>query len=226
MKKEQNIQMVNSHRSKAEVLTQIRQTRLLPVVRVDSREHALCAAEGVIRAGIPLVEITLTIPGAIETIKELAERYGSKLIIGAGTVLDPPLCHAAIQNGAEFIVSPSLELPVLAVAKEHETVCISGALTPSEAIAAWRAGADLVKIFPCGLVGGAKYIRALKGPFPQIDFIATSGVDIHNAAEFIAAGTIAVGVGEKIFDPIALREGDVDRICSNAIRFVTALQPS
>ena len=217
--------MVNSHRSKAEVLAQIRQTGLLPVVRVASREHALCAAEGVVRAGVPLIEITLTIPGAIETIKELTERYGSKLIVGAGTVLDAALCHAAIQNGAEFIVSPSFELPVLAAAKEHETVCISGALTPTEAIAAWRAGADLVKIFPCGPMGGAKYIRALKGPFPQIDFVATSGVDIHNAAEFIAAGTIAVGVGEKIFDPIAIQEGDVDRICSNAIQFVTALQP-
>ncbi|MBN9615778.1 MAG: bifunctional 4-hydroxy-2-oxoglutarate aldolase/2-dehydro-3-deoxy-phosphogluconate aldolase [Acidobacteriales bacterium] len=218
--------MVNSHRSKADILGQIRQTGLLPVVRVTSREHALCAAEGVVRAGIPLIEITLTIPGAIETIKELTERYGSKLIVGAGTVLDAGLCHAAIQNGAEFIVSPSLELPVLAAAKEHEVVCISGALTPTEAMAAWRAGADLVKIFPCGSVGGAKYIRALKGPFPQIDFVATSGVDIHNAAEFIASGTIAVGVGEKIFDPIALQEGDADRVCSNAVRFVTALQPA
>ena len=215
--------MVNPHRSKAEALALIRQSSLLPVVRVASRDHALCAAEGVVRAEIPLIEITLTIPGALGIIKELSEHYGSKLMIGAGTVLDVATCHAAILNGAEFIVSPSLDLQVIAAANEHGTVCIPGALTPTEVMAAWRAGADLVKIFPCGLMGGAKYIRALKGPFPQVEFVATSGVDIDNAADFIAAGTTAVGVGEKIFDATALQKGDADLICANALLFVSAL---
>ena len=216
--------MITPSRSKAEVLALIRQASLLPVVRVSSREHALCAAQGIVRAGVPLIEITLTIPNALEIIKELSERYGHDLMVGAGTILNASDCEMAIQNGAEFIVSPSLELEVLAIAKEHNVTCISGALTPTEIMQAWRAGADLIKIFPCGLVGGAKYIRALKGPFPQIEFVATSGVDISNAADFIAAGTIAVGIGEKIFDSAALQRGDADLICSNALRFINAIR--
>ena len=161
--------------TKDDVLAAIRKHRLVPVVRVASREQALCAAEGIVSAKFPLIEITMTVPGAIGIIEELSTCYADKLIVGAGTVLDAATCESALRTGAGFIVSPSFDAAVIRTANNHDTVCIAGALTPTEIVAARLAGADMVKVFPCGLVGGPRYIRALKGPLPDIQLIPSSG---------------------------------------------------
>lgn len=207
-------------RTKDDVLTAIREHRLVPVVRVISREQALCAAEGIVKANFPLIEITMTVPGAMGIIKELSANYPDKLIVGAGTVLDAETCDAALRAGAGFIVSPSFDEPVIRTSNGHGTACIAGALTPTEIVAAWRASADMVKVFPCGLVGGQRYIRALKGPLPDIQLIPSSGVNLETAAEFLEAGSTAVAVGEPIFQKRALEAGDSDAIGKNIARFM------
>jgi 2-dehydro-3-deoxyphosphogluconate aldolase / (4S)-4-hydroxy-2-oxoglutarate aldolase len=202
----------------------IRQIAVIPVVRVNSREQAICAVEGSIRGGINVVEITLTVPGALQIIETLAAKYGQTLLIGAGTVLDAETCRLAVLAGAEFIVSPVCDVRVLEVARRYGKLCIPGALTPTETLVAWQAGADLVKIFPCGSVGGPAYMRALKGPFPQVDFVVTGSVNLENVEQFLAAGVTAVGVGEIIFESKAIQAGDVDAIAKNARRFTEAIK--
>lgn len=197
---------------------------MIPVVRVSSREQAICAVEGIIQAGIPVVEITLTVPGAIKIIEDLATKYGTKLLIGAGTVLDAETCRTAILAGAEFIVSPVFHAGVVESARRYGKICMPGALTPTEALVAWEAGADLVKIFPCGSVGGPAYIRALKGPFPQIEFVVTGSVNRDNVGQFLAAGVTAVGVGEIILERAAIQAGDVAAITANGRRFLDAIR--
>jgi 2-dehydro-3-deoxyphosphogluconate aldolase / (4S)-4-hydroxy-2-oxoglutarate aldolase len=197
---------------------------VIPVVRVSSREQAICAVEGIIEAGIPVVEITLTVPGAIKIIEDLATKYGTKLLIGAGTVLDAETCRTAILAGAEFIVSPVFHAGVVESARRYGKICMPGALTPTEALVAWEAGADLVKIFPCGSVGGPAYIRALKGPFPQIEFVVTGSVNRENVGQFLAAGVTAVGVGEIILERAAIQAGDVAAITANGRRFLDAIR--
>ena len=206
--------------TKDDVLAAIRKHRLVPVVRVASREQALCAAEGIVSAKFPLIEITMTVPGAIGIIEELSTCYADKLIVGAGTVLDAATCESALRAGAGFIVSPSFDAAVIRTANNHDTVCIAGALTPTEIVAARQAGADMVKVFPCGLVGGPRYIRALKGPLPDIQLIPSSGVNLETAAEFLEAGSTAVAVGEPIFQKRALEAGDSEAIAKNTARFI------
>jgi 2-dehydro-3-deoxyphosphogluconate aldolase / (4S)-4-hydroxy-2-oxoglutarate aldolase len=197
---------------------------VIPVVRVSTREQAICAVEGIIEAGIPMVEITLTVPGAIQIIEDLAIKYGPKLLIGAGTVLDAETCRTAILAGAEFIVSPVFDVRVVESARRYGKTCMPGALTPTEALVAWEAGADLVKIFPCGSVGGPAYIRALRGPFPQIEFVVTGSVNRDNVGQFLAAGVTAVGVGEIILERAAIEAGDVAAITANGRRFLDAIR--
>lgn len=199
----------------------IRRTRVIPILRVPSAEEAFCAIEGVQAAGLNVIEVTLTIPGALGIIETLSKR-DSGMFIGAGTVLDPETCRSAIQAGAQFIVSPALNPAVIDEAHRNGRICMPGALTPTEVFSAWQAGADIVKIFPCGLVGGPRYIRALKGPFPEIEMAPTAGVELGNVAEFIAAGAIAVGVGEKIFSRKALEARDVRTISASAREFIGA----
>jgi 2-dehydro-3-deoxyphosphogluconate aldolase / (4S)-4-hydroxy-2-oxoglutarate aldolase len=197
---------------------------VIPVVRVSTREQAACAAEGIVEAGINVVEITLTVPGAVQIIEDLARKYGEKLLVGAGTVLDAETCRLAILAGADFIVSPAFDARVLEVTRTYGKICMPGALTPTEALAAWRAGADLVKIFPCNSVGGPSYIKSLKGPFPQIEVVVTGGVNLENVGQFLAAGVAAVGVGEIIFAQEAIKTGNVAVITANARRFVEAIK--
>ncbi len=206
--------------TKDDVLSAIRKYRLVPVVRVASREQALCAAEGIVRATFPLIEITMTVPGAIDIIAEMSARYADQLIVGAGTVLEAATCESALRAGAGFIVSPSFDAAVIRIANDHNTVCIAGALTATEIVAARRAGADMVKVFPCGLVGGPRYIRALKGPLPDIQLIPSSGVNLETAAEFLEAGSTAVAIGEPIFQKRALEAGDSEAISKNTVRFI------
>jgi 2-dehydro-3-deoxyphosphogluconate aldolase / (4S)-4-hydroxy-2-oxoglutarate aldolase len=198
---------------------------VIPVIRVSSYEHVMCAVKGIVRGGINIVEITLTVPNAISIIKELVKDYGTKLLVGAGTVLDLEGCRQALQAGAEFIVSPAFDADVVGLTRQHSKLAMPGALTPTEILTAWNAGADLVKVFPCDSVGGPSYIRALKGPFPNIEFVVTGGVTVDNAAQFLAAGAAAVGVGQSVMSRKALECNDVATISENARRFREAIAP-
>lgn len=193
------------------------------MIRVQCAEHALCAIEGIHAGGLPIVEITLTIPGAIELTRKVHARFGGELLVGAGTVLDEQSCQAAVDAGAEFIVSPIFDPGVMAVAREAGKAVIPGALTPTEIFHAWRSGADAVKVFPCGALGGASYIRALKGPFPELPLIVTGGVRPENTADFLKAGAIAVGAGETILPAAALQAGDRATIATNTQTYVNAV---
>ena len=210
--------------SKEKSIALIREVGLVPIVRAPSPEDAFRAAEAIIEGGIGIAEITMTVPNAIRVMEQVAERYGDKVLLGAGTILDPESCRAALLAGAEFIVTPSLNRAVIEVARRYSKPCLPGALTPTEVVTAWEAGADLVKIFPCGPVGGPKYIKALKGPFLQIDFVPTGGVNLETTPEFIKAGAAAVAVGGELVDLKALREGKLDVITANARRFLEAVR--
>ena len=205
-------------------LALIREVGLVPIVRAPSPEDAFRAAEAIISGGIGVAEITMTVPNAIRVMERVAERYGYKVLLGAGTILDPESCRAALLAGAEFIVTPSLDVRVIEMARRYSKPCFPGALTPTEVLTAWQAGADMVKIFPAGPVGGPKYIKALKGPFPQIDFIPTGGVNLETTPEFIKAGAAAVAVGGEMVDLKALREGKLEVITSNARQFLDAVR--
>jgi 2-dehydro-3-deoxyphosphogluconate aldolase / (4S)-4-hydroxy-2-oxoglutarate aldolase len=203
----------------------IRDVGVIPVIRVSSYEHVMCAVQGIVGGGIPVVEITLTVPNAISIIKELVQAYGPKLLVGAGTVLDSESCREALDAGAEFVVSPAFDPNVVALTRERSKIAMPGALTPTEILTAWNAGADLVKVFPCDSVGGPSYIRALKGPFPNIEFVVTGGVTIDNASQFLAAGAAAVGVGQSVMPRKALECNDVPTIQENARKFREAIAP-
>jgi len=210
--------------TKENTLSLIREIGLVPIVRAPSAEDAFKAAEAIIEGGIGIAEITMTVPHAIRVMERVAERYGDKALLGAGTILDPETCRAALLAGAQFIVTPSLDVRVIEVAKRYSKAIVPGALTPTEVVTAWQAGADLVKIFPCGPVGGPKYIRALKGPFPHIDFVPTGGVNLETTPEFIKAGATAVAVGGELVDSNALKEGRLDVIAANARKYLDAVR--
>ena len=167
-----------------------------------------------------LIEITMTVPGAVKVMEELSARYGEEILLGAGTVLDPETTRAAILSGARFIVSPTLNLKVIRMAKRYGVVVCPGALTPTEVLSAWEAGADMVKVFPCDNVGGAKYIRALKVPLPQIKMIPTGGVTLDTAADFIRAGADCLAVGSALIDKKAMKEGNFELIAEKARQFL------
>lgn len=202
----------------------IREVGLIPIVRAPSPEDAMRAAEAIIAGGIGIAEITMTVPRALKVMEAVTERYGDKVLLGAGTILDAETCRAALLAGAEFIVTPSLDVRVIEMARRYAKPIFPGALTPTEVVTAWQAGADMVKIFPCGPVGGPKYIRALKGPFPQIDFVPTGGVNLETTPEFIKAGAAAVAVGGELVDVKALKEGMLEVITETARKFVEAVR--
>ena len=209
---------------KQKVRERIMEIGIVPVVRASSASEACIAAEAVCQGGIPIVEITMTVPGAVELIRELVQNCGSEVLIGAGTVLDRDAARRCIDAGAEFLVSPGLNLPTVAFAAGEGKLIMAGALTPTEVMAAWDAGADFVKIFPCGQVGGAKYIKALKGPFPQIPFIPTGGVNLNTAAEFLEAGSVALGIGGELVQADALKANKPEIIVENARKFVSIVK--
>ena len=190
-----------------QVINKIGEIGMVPVIRASSAQHALDAVQAIEQGGIPIVEITLTVPGAIEVIRDVVARYSDRILIGAGTVCTREQAVACLDAGAHFLVSPGLSIPVLEAAKAAGKIAIPGALTPTEIMAAAEAGAKVIKIFPCGSVGGPKYIKALRGPFPDLSFIPTGGVNAANAAEFFAAGAFAIGMGGDLIDAAALREG-------------------
>ena len=210
--------------SREKAVALIREIGLIPIVRVPSPEEGFQAVEAIIAGGIGIAEITMTVPNVIHVVERLADRYGDKVLLGAGTVLDTETCRAALLAGAQFIVTPALDTRVIEMARRYSKPCIPGALTPTEVLTAWQAGADWVKIFPCGPVGGPSYIKALKGPFPQIEFVPTGGVNLETTPEFIKAGAAAVAVGGELVNLKALKEGKLEVITETARKFLEAVR--
>lgn len=209
--------------NKEQILQQIHRVGLVPVLRAPSAEAAITAAAAIEAGGVPLLEVTMTVPGAIDVISSVVKKSGGRVLIGAGTVLDPETARVCILAGAQFIVSPSLNIKTIELCQRYSIPIIPGALTPTEIVTAWQAGADVVKVFPCGTVGGAKYLAALRGPLPQIDLIPTGGVSLSTAADFLAAGAFALGVGSDLVDLTALKNGKPEIITENARKYVEAV---
>ena len=209
--------------TKDQILAFITEIGIVPVVRTTSAEGAIKSVDAIYRGGIRAAEITMTVPGAIRALEKVADQFGDKLVLGAGTVLDPETARACMLAGAEFFVTPSLKASTIEVAKRYSKVICPGALTPTEVVTAWEAGADIVKIFPCGNVGGAKYIKALRGPFPHIEMIPTGGVNLENAGEFLKAGACAVAVGAELVDAKSVKEGRFDVIEERARQYLVAI---
>ena len=206
-----------------DVIRRIEEVGIIPVVRAATVEEATRAVQAIRAGGIPIVEITMTVPNAVSVIREVAQQHGDKVLIGAGTVVSAEQAESCIRAGAEFLVSPGLSVPVLSVARVSDKLAIPGALTPTELMTAHEQGARLIKIFPCGNVGGPKYLKSLKAPFPHAALIPTGGVNVANAAEFIAAGAFALGVGADLIDAKALREGNLEKVSSAAQELVHAV---
>ena len=209
--------------NKQQVRARIEQIGIIPVIRASSEREACIAAEAVCQAGIPIVEITMTVPGAVEVIRELAKSCGSEVLIGAGTVLNAEDARRCLDAGAQFLVSPGFNRATVEFAARESKLIMAGALTPTEVIEAWTAGSDLVKVFPCGQVGGAKYIKALKGPLPQIPLVPTGGVNLSTAAEFIEAGAAALGIGGELVHPQALKANNPELIVETARKFLSII---
>ena len=206
--------------TKAEIIKHIEDLGLVPVVRASSADEAMQAIDAIKAGGVDVLEITMTVPGAVKVIEKVADKYGGDVLVGAGTVLDPETARTCLLAGAQFIVSPALNLDTIAMCQRYSAPVMPGVLTPTEVITAWSAGADLVKVFPCGSVGGASYVKNLKGPFPQIKIIPTGGVSLTTAADFIKAGASALGVGTDLVDVKAIREGNPRIVIDRAKQFL------
>jgi 2-dehydro-3-deoxyphosphogluconate aldolase/(4S)-4-hydroxy-2-oxoglutarate aldolase len=205
---------------KSQVIQQIKDTGIIPVVRASSADEAMRAIDAIRAGGISVLEITMTVPGAVSVIEKVAARYGAEALVGAGTVLDAETARECISAGANFVVSPALNFEVIDCCSHYGIVVMPGALTPTEVVQAWNAGADLVKVFPANAVGGPSYLKALKAPLPQIDLVPTGGVSLNTAGDFIKAGASALGVGTDLVDLKALREGKDSLITERARQFV------
>src|SRR5215210_6933413 len=192
--------------NKQQILSAMIEIGVVPVVRTPSAESAIRSIEAIHRGGIRAAEITMTVPGALRALEKVSDQFGDSIILGAGTVLDPETARACMLAGAQFFVTPSLNLKTIEIAQRYSKPIMPGALTPTEVLTAWEAGADAVKVFPASAVGGAKYIKALKGPFPQIQMIPTGGVNLETAADFLNAGACAIAVGGELIDPKTILE--------------------
>lgn len=209
---------------KAQTLARIRSGLLIPVVRTSTANEALAMCEVLVAAGITLLEIPLTVLGAVEVIAQLRKRLGDRVVVGAGTVLDAGSAQACFDAGAQFIVSPGFDAETVAFCRSAGVAVFPGALTPTEILTAWKAGADMVKVFPCNSVGGAAYIKFLKTPLPQIELMPTGGVSVENVASFLEAGAAVLGVGADLVDLKALREGRTSAIAERAARYLDVLK--
>jgi 2-dehydro-3-deoxyphosphogluconate aldolase/(4S)-4-hydroxy-2-oxoglutarate aldolase len=205
-------------------MQQIKKVGLVPVLRAPSAEIAVAAAQAIEKGGVPVVEVTMTVPGAIEVIREMVKSSQGRVLVGAGTVLDPETARACMLVGAQFVVSPSLNVKTIEMCRRYGVPVIPGALTPTEVVTAWEAGADVVKVFPCSAVGGPKYLAALKGPLPQIDLIPTGGVSLATAADFLAAGAFALGVGGDLVDTKAIAEGKPEVVTESARKYLAIVE--
>jgi 2-dehydro-3-deoxyphosphogluconate aldolase / (4S)-4-hydroxy-2-oxoglutarate aldolase len=205
--------------SKSEVCRRIQEAAIIAVIRAATPTLALAAANAAAEGGISVVEITLTVPGALEAIREL-HRSAPRLLVGAGTVLDASAARECLEAGASFLVSPGFDRATIDLARREGVLTMAGALTPTEILEAWRAGSDFVKIFPCGSFGGASYIETLRAALPQVPMIPTGGVNLNTAGPLLEAGAAALGVGGELISPAALPAGDFCRITATARQFV------
>jgi 2-dehydro-3-deoxyphosphogluconate aldolase/(4S)-4-hydroxy-2-oxoglutarate aldolase len=206
------------------IAAQLRSAGAMAIVRTASAESAVRSVEAIVEGGLPVVEISLTTPDGVRAIEQAADRLGDRVTLGAGTVLDAETARICLLAGARFLVSPALSRPVIETAARYSAMACPGALSPTEVLAAHEAGADLVKVFPCGCVGGPRYIRALKGPFPQIDLVPTGGVTIADCGEYLKAGAVAVGVGgAELMDPEDLRAGRYGAVTERTRRLLAAI---
>lgn len=201
----------------------IERVGLIPVLRAKSVAQGRAVVDAMIAGGVTVIEVTMTVPGAIDLLKELKKEYGAKLLLGSGTITTAEQAQATIDAGAEFVVSPSFHPDVIRVTKANKKISCPGALTPTEAITAWNAGADYVKIFPCSAMGGASYLKSLLAPFPQLKIIPTGGVTLQTAESFIKAGARALGIGADLVNLAAIDAGKPETITETARAFLKVL---
>jgi len=209
---------------KREVFNRMVTEGLIPVIRVFSAQEAMEVSDAIKEGGLTLIEITMSVPGALDTIKELTRKYKDEIIMGAGTVLDPETGRAALLAGAQFIVTPTLNLDLIQLAHRYGVVIVPGTATPTEILTAWNAGADMVKVFPAAQLGGPEYIKAIRGPLPQILLVPTGGVNLQNAGAFIKAGATALGVGGELVDKKAVKEKKFNVITDNTRAFLRVIK--
>jgi len=209
--------------SKNDISASIREVGIVAIMRAQSSDQLLAAADAVLTGGVNAIEVTMTTPGALRVIEEAVAKYGDEVIFGVGSVLDPETARAAILAGAQFVVCPTLNLKTIEICRRYSVTVVPGAYTPTEALTAWEAGADMVKIFPAS-VGGPAYIKAIKAPLPQIELIPVGGVNLKTTADFIRAGSAAVGVGSSLINQKLLDSGEFQTISENARQYCTEVQ--
>lgn len=202
----------------------IERVGLIPVLRAKNAQQAHAVVDAMIAGGVTVIEVTMTVPGAIEVLRDLRQKHGSKLLLGSGTVTTAREAEETIKAGAEFVVSPSLHPDVIEATKAAHKLSIPGALTPTEVITAWRAGADFVKVFPCSAMGGASYLKSLLAPFPELRLIPTGGVTLQTAADFLKAGARALGVGTDLVNPKAIAEGKPETVTETARAYLEIIE--
>lgn len=200
------------------LLSHIRETGIVPVLRAPSAQEAIAIAEAIVAGGIDILEITMTVPDAVHVIRQLRKEKPD-LVIGAGTVLDPETARHCILEGAHFIVSPALDIATIEECRKHAVPIFPGALTPTEIVTAWKAGGDVIKVFPASAVGGAAYLKSIKAPLPQIELIPTGGVSLAASMEFLKAGAFALGVGAGLCSLSAIRQGHPEKITQMARQY-------
>jgi len=210
--------------NRSAICHRIEHTGVVPVIRASSAEQAWLACRALHAGGIDVFEITMTVPDATRVIRELVSQFSGQVLVGAGTVIDPKTAEACIDAGAEFIVSPGFDAHIVRVAHDAGKPALPGALTPTEIMAALRAGADIIKLFPASAMGGAKYLRSLRAPFESVRFLPTGGVNASTAREFIAAGAVALGVGSELVDTAALARGESEVITARARELIAAVR--
>lgn len=207
-----------------QILSFITDIGVVPVVRTSSADTAIQAIEAIYRGGIRSAEITMTVPGALKALEKVADQFGDKIMLGAGTVLDPETARSCMLAGAQFFVTPNLRLSTITMCKRYSKVICVGALTPTEVVTAWEAGADVIKIFPADAVGGPKYIKALKAPLPHVQMIPTGGVSIESTPEFLRAGAAAVAAGGELVNAKLIADGNYAEIENRAKQFLEAVK--
>lgn len=204
---------------KEQIVEKLREIGLVPVLRAESEEQALGIASAIAAGGVTVLEITMTVPGAIRVMSRLTKERPD-ILIGAGTVLDAETARMCMLEGAQFVVSPALNLKMIEMCHRYSIPVLPGALTPTEVVTAWQAGADVIKVFPASALGGAKYLKSLKAPLPQVEMIPTGGVSLATAKEFLEAGSFALGVGADLVDTKAMAEGKPEKITESAKKYL------
>jgi 2-dehydro-3-deoxyphosphogluconate aldolase/(4S)-4-hydroxy-2-oxoglutarate aldolase len=209
--------------SKEDQLRQVLDCGIVAVVRAQDSEQLVEVVRALADGGVTVVEITMTVPGALDVVKKVRQSLGDRVLLGAGTILDPETARAAFLAGAEYIVAPTVNLEVIRLCQRYDKLAMPGAFTPTEILGAWEAGADIVKVFPAEVVGPA-FFKAVRGPLPQIRLMPTGGVDLSTAAAFLNAGACCLGVGGQLVEPAAVAKRDFDRIRSLARQYVDVVR--